>query len=119
MNKANVIAFVEKMFFISKTVGSKDYEPCPWLFLKFFKAGCKLLSFCCMVFSPVLFMSRWLQYLLCILCTVDRGNKVRWQPGQKASLVPTCLNLRSFRSNCMVLKKVSLALLRFSAPPCS
>jgi len=30
-NKANAFTFVEKMLFISKTVGSNHYEPCLWL----------------------------------------------------------------------------------------
>jgi len=31
--KPNGIAFVEKKFFISKTVCSNYCEPCPWLFI--------------------------------------------------------------------------------------
>jgi len=33
-------------------------------------------------------------------------NEVRWSPGQEASLVPTCSNLRSFGRKCTALKKV-------------
>ena len=38
-------------------------------------------------------------------------NKIRWRPGQEASLAPPCSNLRSYRSKCSVLKKVLLTLL--------
>jgi len=37
--------------------------------------------------------------------------EVRWHPGQEASLVPPCSNLRSFGSKCTVLKKTLATLL--------
>jgi len=42
---------------------------------------------------------------------VQERNEVRWRPGQEASLVPPCSNLRSFGSKCTVLKKVLVTLL--------
>jgi len=43
-------------------------------------------------------------------------NEVRWRPGKEASLAPPCSNL-SFRSKCIVLKKVPVTLLGlFGAP---
>jgi len=43
-------------------------------------------------------------------CSQGR-NEVRWRPGQEASLAPACSNLRSFGSECTVLKKVLVTLL--------
>jgi len=44
-------------------------------------------------------------------------NEVRWSPGQEASLAPQRSNLKSFGSNCTVLKKVLVTLLGlFGAP---
>jgi len=44
-------------------------------------------------------------------------DKVRWLPGQEASLAPPCSNLRFLQSKCTVLKKVLVILWTFSAPP--
>jgi len=44
-------------------------------------------------------------------------NKVRWRPGQEASLAPPYWNLRSFGSKCTVLKKVLVTLLGLFGPP--
>jgi len=44
-------------------------------------------------------------------------NKVRWRPGQEASLAPPCSNLRSFGYKCTALNKVLVTLLGFSASP--
>jgi len=45
-------------------------------------------------------------------------NEVRWHPGQEASLAPPCSNLRSFGSECTVLKKVFVTLTGlYGAPP--
>jgi len=38
-------------------------------------------------------------------------NEIRRRPGQEASLVSPCSNLRFFRSKCIVLKKVFVTLL--------
>jgi len=44
-------------------------------------------------------------------------NEVKWRPGQETSLAPSCSNLRSFGSKCIVLKKVLVTLLGpFGAP---
>ena len=44
--------------------------------------------------------------------TATQGrNKVRWRPGQEASLPPPCSKLRSFGSKYSVLKKVPVTLL--------
>jgi len=52
-----------------------------------------------------------------LLMWMQGRNEVRWRPGQEASLVPPCLNLSSFESKCIVMKKVLLTLLeRFEAP---
>ena len=45
-------------------------------------------------------------------------NKVRWSPGQEV-WHPSCSNLRSFGSNCTVLKKVLVTLLGLFFTPCS
>jgi len=48
--------------------------------------------------------------------TVQGRNQIRQHPGQEASLVSPCLNLRSLGSNC-VLKKVLVTLFGlFGAP---
>jgi len=39
------------------------------------------------------------------------SNKVRWRPGQEASLAPPCSNLRSFGSKFTALKNVHVAIL--------
>ena len=44
--------------------------------------------------------------------TCDQGrNEVRWRPGQEAVLAPPCSKLRSFGSECSVLKKVLVKLM--------
>jgi len=44
-------------------------------------------------------------------------NKVRWGPGQEASLAPSGWNLRSFGNKCTVLKIVLVTLLGHSGVP--
>ena len=44
-------------------------------------------------------------------------NKVRWSPGQEASSVSLCSNLRSCGSKCTVLKKVLVTLLGLFGVP--
>jgi len=45
--------------------------------------------------------------------TYHQGCKeVRWRPGQEVSLAPPCSNLRSYGTNCTVVKKVLATLLR-------
>jgi len=51
-------------------------------------------------------MNRW----LCIK-NIQGCNEIRWRPGQEASLVPPCSNLRSFGSKCTAMKKVLMTLL--------
>jgi len=50
--------------------------------------------------------------------TFNQGRKkVRWRPGQVASVAPPYSNLRSFRSKCTVLKEVLVTSLgHFGAP---
>jgi len=51
------------------------------------------------------------------LTTVQRRNEVRRRPGQEASLMPPCSNLKSLGSKCTVLKKVLVTLFElFGAP---
>jgi len=50
---------------------------------------------------------------------VQGRNVVRWRPGQEASLAPSCSQLRSFGSQCTVLKKVLVTLLGFLGVPSS
>jgi len=46
-------------------------------------------------------------------------NEVTWRPGQEASLALPGLNLKSFRSKCIVLKKILVTLLGlFGTPLC-
>ena len=56
--------------------------------------------------------------IVCLfLLIIDQGrNEVRWSPGQEASLVPPCLNLRCFRSKCTVFKKVLMIFLGLLVP---
>ena len=42
---------------------------------------------------------------------VQGRTEVRWRPGQETSLAPPCLNLRSFRSKRVVMKKLLETLL--------
>jgi len=42
-------------------------------------------------------------------------NEVRWRPGQEASLLPPCSNLRSFGTKHTVLQKVLVTLWDISA----
>jgi len=52
-----------------------------------------------------------------VMPSIQGRNEVRWRPGQETSLAPPCSNLRSFGSNCTVLKKVFVAFLGvFGAP---
>jgi len=44
-------------------------------------------------------------------CKGQRRNKVRWRPGQEASLALSCSNLRSFGSKFTTLKNVHVAFL--------
>ena len=62
--------------------GSNYCELCPWILsTSFLKAGCKLVSFSCMAFPPVLFMSRRLWYLLrmCSTCLKLAQQHVLWE----------------------------------------
>ena len=50
--------------------------------------------------------------IFCVVFMYRQGrNEVRWRPGQEARSATPCLNLRSFGSNCTVLKKLLLILL--------
>jgi len=53
----------------------------------------------------------------CYDCPHQGRTEVRWRPEQEGSLTPSYLNLRSFGSKCIVLKKVLSTLLGFTAPP--
>jgi len=58
------------------------------------------------------------EYRLLAICGAEQGrNETRWRPGQEASLVPLCSNLRSFWNKYTVLKKVLVTLFGiFGAP---
>jgi len=45
------------------------------------------------------------------MCADQGYNEVRCRAGQEESMAPLCSNLRAFRSNCTVLKKVLVTLL--------
>jgi len=50
--------------------------------------------------------------MICLcLGPIQGRNKVRWRPGQEASLAPPCSNLISFEGKFTVLKNVHVTLL--------
>jgi len=69
--------------------------------------------------TPRLFVTLCFQKVTVKIC--DGGNQgrneVRWRPGQDASLAPPYSNLRSFGSECTVLKNVRVTLLGFVGNP--
>ena len=65
-----------------------------------------------MAFPPVLFMSRRLRYLL-RMRSVHRGVTRLDGPGPRSKFGAPCLNLRSFGTKLIALKKVLVTLLGF------